>query len=180
VQRQDPKNRHLKGGNNRLATLLLYLNDAETASREDGGLGTLERGGETNFHMRGKPSDISSCQGGLSVPPIAGSAVLFYNLGVERSATAAHETDENTWHAGCPVSQGVKWAANLWIYNQQPFYGKGGPGLLAEKGVPMRSGGGAAQWQQHRKKMEAKRRAELRKKYAAQKDKRARGKRGEL
>ena len=70
---------------NRLATVLLYLSD-------------VERGGHTVF------TEI-----GLSLPPLKGSGVFWYNL--HRNGTGFH----NTRHASCPVVSGSKWVANKWV-----------------------------------------------------------------
>ena len=39
------------------------------------------------------------------------------------SATVNATGDENTLHAGCPVQSGVKWAANIWLWNGVPTEG---------------------------------------------------------
>ena len=47
----------------------------------------------------------------------------FYNLLPNGSATVNATGDENTLHAGCPVRSGVKWAANIWLWNGVPTEG---------------------------------------------------------
>ena len=75
--------------NNRISTLVMYLND-------------VEEGGETNF-----PSLR------FSVMPKKGSAVYFeyfYN---------DPRLNELTLHAGCPVTAGEKWVATQWMRRQR-------------------------------------------------------------
>jgi len=89
--------------NQRHATLLWYLQMPEA-------------GGQTWFpRASGGPIPYGAwlaCDGrGASVHPTNASAVLFYNL------KADGDIDEFSWHSGCPVTAGVKWAANSWIHN---------------------------------------------------------------
>ncbi|TMW71290.1 2OG-Fe(II) oxygenase [Alteribacter natronophilus] len=75
--------------NNRIATIVVYLND-------------VEEGGETAFPKLG-----------LSIPPKRGTAVYFeyfYN---------DPKTNALTLHAGSPVIEGEKWAATLWVRRQR-------------------------------------------------------------
>ncbi|MBH5320900.1 2OG-Fe(II) oxygenase [Paenibacillus sp. GSMTC-2017] len=74
--------------NNRISTLILYLND-------------VEEGGETTFPKLN-----------LSVFPTKGMAVYFeyfYNN---------HDINELTLHAGTPVIKGEKWVATMWMRRQ--------------------------------------------------------------
>jgi len=74
--------------NNRISTLVMYLND-------------VEEGGETSFPMLN-----------LSVSPNKGMAVYFeyfYN---------SHELNDFTLHAGTPVIKGEKWVATMWMRRQ--------------------------------------------------------------
>jgi prolyl 4-hydroxylase len=82
---------HLSHGGQRVATLLLYLND-------------VEAGGETSF-----PS-----AGNLRVTPRKGSAVYFAYF------NSHGQLDPATLHAGTPVTQGEKWLATKWI-RQRPW-----------------------------------------------------------
>ncbi|WP_407923576.1 2OG-Fe(II) oxygenase [Alteribacter lacisalsi] len=75
--------------NNRIATMIVYLND-------------VEEGGETVFPKLG-----------LSIPPKRGTAVYFEYFYSEQKTNAL------TLHAGSPVVQGEKWAATLWVRRQQ-------------------------------------------------------------
>jgi len=75
--------------NNRISTLVMYLND-------------VEGGGETYF-----PSLR------LAVPPRKGSAVYFEYFYQDR------ELNERTLHAGNPVTSGEKWVATQWMRRQR-------------------------------------------------------------
>lgn len=50
-----------------------------------------------------------ACRVGISVSPEPGDALLFYNFDDEG------EVDGTAMHAACPVTSGVKWAANHWF-----------------------------------------------------------------
>lgn len=75
-------------GNNRISTLVIYLND-------------VEEGGETTFPKLN-----------LSVFPNKGMAVYFEYF------YSNHELNELTLHAGAPVSKGEKWVATMWMRRQ--------------------------------------------------------------
>jgi len=51
------------------------------------------------------------CQEKLAVYPVKTEAVLFY------SQTGNGKLDMMSNHGGCPVLDGTKWAANLWVWN---------------------------------------------------------------
>ena len=74
-----------KKGGNRIATLLVYLND-------------VEEGGETEFP-----------RAGLSVVPRKGSAVYFHY------GNSKGQSDRLSVHSSVPVKKGEKWAATKWI-----------------------------------------------------------------
>lgn len=76
---------HLQRGGQRVATIILYLNE-------------VEHGGDTTF------PDI-----GLAIHPRRGSALYF------EYANALGQSDPKTLHAGTPVEQGEKWIATKWI-----------------------------------------------------------------
>jgi Uncharacterized iron-regulated protein len=78
--------------NNRISTLVMYLND-------------VEEGGETVF-----PSLR------LSVTPRKGSAVYFEYFYNDRLL------NELTLHAGTPVTKGDKWVATQWMRRQRYRY----------------------------------------------------------
>ncbi|MBY4949385.1 2OG-Fe(II) oxygenase [Cupriavidus respiraculi] len=77
--------RQLKVGGQRVATLVIYLNN-------------VPAGGGTAFPKVG-----------LEVTPVRGNAVFFAYLGDDGSL------DERTLHAGLPVEQGEKWIATKWL-----------------------------------------------------------------
>ena len=78
----------------RYATLLLYLNDDFD-------------GGQTNFPRAINPSNHD----GLTVTPVRGKAVLFYNMLPDGNV------DDLSQHQALPVTDGEKWLANLWIWD---------------------------------------------------------------
>lgn len=75
----------LRNGGQRIASLVIYLND-------------VEAGGETTFPR---------CA--LSVGPRKGSAVFF------AYTDAQSRTDPMSFHAGAPVTRGEKWIATRWM-----------------------------------------------------------------
>ncbi|MCR8643405.1 2OG-Fe(II) oxygenase [Paenibacillus sp. N1-5-1-14] len=75
--------------NNRISTLVMYLND-------------VEEGGETSFPKLN-----------LTVFPIKGMAVYFEYF------YDNPELNELTLHAGTPVVKGEKWVATMWMRRQQ-------------------------------------------------------------
>ncbi|SAK39900.1 2OG-Fe(II) oxygenase superfamily protein [Caballeronia temeraria] len=76
---------HMLRGGQRIATVILYLNE-------------VERGGDTTF------PDI-----GLAIHPRRGSALYFEYV------NELGQSDPKTLHAGTPVEQGEKWIATKWI-----------------------------------------------------------------
>ena len=75
--------------NNRISTLVIYLND-------------VEEGGETLFPKLN-----------LSISPHKGMAVYFEYFYQDQ------ELNENTLHAGTPVVKGEKWVATQWMRKQR-------------------------------------------------------------
>lgn len=76
---------HIARGGQRVATMVLYLNN-------------VEEGGETIF------PEIN-----LKVSPLQGSALYFaYN-------NSKNQVDPLTLHGGCPVLRGEKWIATKWM-----------------------------------------------------------------
>ncbi|SAL20143.1 2OG-Fe(II) oxygenase superfamily protein [Caballeronia arvi] len=76
---------HMLRGGQRVATLILYLNE-------------VEQGGDTTF------PDI-----GLTIHPRRGAALYFEYV------NELGQTDPRTLHAGTPVERGEKWIATKWI-----------------------------------------------------------------
>ncbi|MBW7452568.1 2OG-Fe(II) oxygenase [Paenibacillus sepulcri] len=74
--------------NNRISTLVMYLND-------------VEEGGETAFPLLN-----------ISVIPNKGMAVYFEYF------YSSHELNDLTLHAGTPVIKGEKWVATMWMRRQ--------------------------------------------------------------
>ena len=71
-------------GGERILTFMIYLT-------------TVQSGGNTVFP-----------QPGISIKPIAGAALLWFNVGPQ------HQYDSRTVHLGCPVSYGNKWIVTKW------------------------------------------------------------------
>ncbi|CAK4686771.1 hypothetical protein AeNC1_018220 [Aphanomyces euteiches] len=54
---------------------------------------------------------MNECSKGLAVPPLKLHAALFY------SQTGENEVDPISLHGGCPPAKGVKFGANLFMWN---------------------------------------------------------------
>ncbi|KAH0449757.1 hypothetical protein IEQ34_020449 [Dendrobium chrysotoxum] len=95
---------NLKRGGQRVATMLMYLNDEV-------------EGGETHFPMAGDGE--CSCGGkmvkGICVKPNKGDAVLFWSMGLNG------ESDHKSLHGGCPVLEGEKWSATKWMRQKATY-----------------------------------------------------------
>ena len=55
---------------------------------------------------------VQQCRSKLAVRPTKAHAILFYS----QHPDGVH--DPSSLHGGCPVLEGTKWAANLWIWNK--------------------------------------------------------------
>ena len=52
----------------------------------------------------------------MKVKPEKGKVIVFYSL------KADGELDPESLHGACPVEQGIKWAANKWVWNAPMNY----------------------------------------------------------
>ncbi len=94
------------GRKNRLATVFWYLSN-------------VEAGGHTvfpRFNGAPQPHDFDDCTKGLLVKPEKGKVIVFYSL------LPNGEGDVLSLHGACPVKEGVKWAANKWVWNAPMGY----------------------------------------------------------
>eukprot|EP00527_Entomoneis_sp_CCMP2396_P001295 CAMPEP_0198155066 /NCGR_PEP_ID=MMETSP1443-20131203/68941_1 /TAXON_ID=186043 /ORGANISM="Entomoneis sp., Strain CCMP2396" /LENGTH=501 /DNA_ID=CAMNT_0043821803 /DNA_START=180 /DNA_END=1685 /DNA_ORIENTATION=- len=93
------------GRRNRIATVFWYLT-------------TVPQGGETVFPQAfgQEASSFQDCTTGLLVKPERGKVIIFYSL------LMTGDTDPNSVHGACPVQEGIKWAANKWIWNEPMMY----------------------------------------------------------
>ena len=80
---------------------LFFLTDVE-----DGGHTAFPR-----FDKEPQPWDFDDCTKGLLVKPQRGKVIVFYSL------TADGKGDEYSLHGACAVKEGIKWAANKWVWN---------------------------------------------------------------
>uniref|UniRef100_A0A7S3YI44 Fe2OG dioxygenase domain-containing protein n=1 Tax=Lotharella globosa TaxID=91324 RepID=A0A7S3YI44_9EUKA len=111
-----------RGGANRFATVFFYLSDVglggQTGFPEaEGDTSELESSLEKAREMF-KPRSweleaVEKCFGKFSVKPFKARAILFYSLHPNGKG------DPMSMHTGCPVLEGQKWAANLWIWNKR-------------------------------------------------------------
>ena len=93
------------GTRNRFATVFWYLS-------------TVPEGGETIFPRAYGQYERSNsdCDTGLKVRPEVGKVIIFYNMKMDGTI------DPQSLHGACPVRQGIKWAANKWIWNEPMSY----------------------------------------------------------
>ncbi|KAJ1455779.1 hypothetical protein M885DRAFT_518986 [Pelagophyceae sp. CCMP2097] len=113
-------------GTNRFATVFLYLNDALGGGGEtvfplsashlgyDGSRLVAPNTAKTPGFIRNEDASwvCNTTSAALRVEPRAASAVLFYSQRGDSSLDGA------SLHGSCPVGEGEKWAANLWVWNR--------------------------------------------------------------
>ena len=122
-------------GGNRFATILLYMSDLEEGAggetvfpnawppgttEEDqleleDAIQQLRELGDATMLKKGSWEEemTAMCRTRLAARPKASRAVLFY------SQKPNGAEDKMSWHGGCPVLRGAKWAANLWVVSQR-------------------------------------------------------------
>jgi len=104
----DAVNPSPKRGGQRMATMLIYLENTE-----EGGETIFPRGTRSeSFDLpeEGNPHEWSDCTSqGLPVKSVKGDALLFWSL------TEDYKLDMGSLHGACPVVKGQKWTAVKWI-----------------------------------------------------------------
>ena len=97
---------------NRIATVLLYLATVEPGS---GGETSLPFAEEIDPLIQAPTEAASECAKklGIYVQPLAGDALLFWDLGVDGVTP-----DKASFHASCPTFNGSKWTATKWIHSR--------------------------------------------------------------
>ncbi|KAL3678116.1 hypothetical protein R1sor_021072 [Riccia sorocarpa] len=94
-----------KNGGQRVATVLMYLSDVEAGGE------TVFPAAKVNASLIPNWDELSECaQGGLSVRPKKGMALLFWSMSPDVN------TDSKSLHGGCPVISGNKWSATKWLH----------------------------------------------------------------
>ena len=112
-------------GTNRFATVFLYLNNAGSGGETVFPLSTthdtykggrLTHAGTNNTPGFIRDSDAAwvcdTTSEALRVTPRTGDSVLFYSQRGDASL------DGYSLHGSCPMGDGEKWAANLWVWNR--------------------------------------------------------------
>jgi len=111
------------GGSNRFATVFMYLNNVTEGGftafpRAPGIVPTRDPPSEGMEMFRENSWErtvLKQCYSKLAVPAIAGTGALFYSI------TPDGRIDPFSHHAACPLTDGVKWGANIWIWNKHRY-----------------------------------------------------------
>jgi len=121
-------NEYIQAGGNRFVTVIFYLNNVKAGGHTAFPFANstktplLDENGKERIWVTSDDGEqvyygYFGCDGeGLMVPPIKGSAVIFYNLQEQHTEDAL--PDSYTLHAGCDVEEGEKYMANVWIRNK--------------------------------------------------------------
>eukprot|EP00798_Chlamydomonas_sp_ICE-L_P022113 gene22112-29172_t len=89
--------KHSRNGENRYATVLMYLEGAE-------------EGGETVPAPHGQNANFSDCaKYNLAVKPKKGDAILFHSM-----KPGSGKLEDRSMHGACPVIKGEKWSMTKW------------------------------------------------------------------
>lgn len=122
-----------KGGSNRFATVFMYLSNVTRggqtvfpyaempegipdAYNHPADVGEYQQLGMSLFDQDSWEFDmVQKCSTKLASYPRKAHAILFY------SQKPNGELDPMSFHGGCPVLDGTKWGANLWVWNKRRY-----------------------------------------------------------